>query len=54
VGVDAVVSALGIGTSRAATIVYSGGIKNIVSVMGRGGPKALWTYLGSAERVVSS
>jgi putative NADH-flavin reductase len=41
VGVDAVVSALGIGTSRAATVVYSGGIKNIVSVMGRGGPKVL-------------
>jgi putative NADH-flavin reductase len=40
-GVDAVVSALGIGTSRAATVVYSDGIKNIVSLMGRSGPKSI-------------
>jgi putative NADH-flavin reductase len=40
-GVDAVVSALGIGTSRAATVVYSDGIKNIVSLMERSGPKSL-------------
>ena len=33
-GVDAVVSALGIGTSRAGTVVYSEGIKNIISLMG--------------------
>ena len=39
--VDAVVSALGIGTSRAATVVYSDGIKNIVSLMGPSGPKSL-------------
>jgi putative NADH-flavin reductase len=40
-GVDAVVSALGIGTSRAPTVVYSDGIRNIVSLMGPSGPKAL-------------
>ncbi len=40
-GVDAVVSALGIGTSRAATVVYSDGIKNIVRLTGRSGPKVL-------------
>lgn len=38
-GVDAIVSTLGIGTSRAATVVYSDGIRNIVKPMGRNGPK---------------
>jgi putative NADH-flavin reductase len=32
-GSEAVVSALGIGTSRAATVVYSDGIKNLLSAM---------------------
>lgn len=40
-GVDAVVSALGIGHSRAATTVYSAGTRNIVQAMQRTGVRRL-------------
>jgi putative NADH-flavin reductase len=37
VGCEAVISALGIGTSRARTVVYSNGVSNILSAMGVNG-----------------
>jgi putative NADH-flavin reductase len=40
-GSEAVVSALGIGTSRAATVVYSDGIKNLLSAMGTIGTRTI-------------
>jgi putative NADH-flavin reductase len=40
-GSEAVVSALGIGKSRAATVVYSDGIKNLLSAMGTNGTSTI-------------
>jgi putative NADH-flavin reductase len=40
-GSEAVVSALGIGTSRAATVIYSEGIKNLLSAMGTNGTSTI-------------
>ena len=40
-GSEAVVSALGIGTSRAATVVYSEGIKNLLGAMGTNGTSTI-------------
>ena len=47
-GSEAVVSALGIGTSRAATVVHSDGIKNLLSAMRTNGTSTIAVISGAA------